>query len=86
MTGTIRARVKGGMLEPLETLNLPEGKEVTVTILDVRLRATWTPFAALQGDGKGRLTRRSLSRISMPTASFLRGPSLTYDDPLSRRH
>jgi predicted DNA-binding antitoxin AbrB/MazE fold protein len=35
MAGTIRARVKGGMLEPLDTLNLPEGKEVAVMILDV---------------------------------------------------
>ena len=35
MAGRIGGRVKGGMLEPLETLNLPEGKEVTVTIHDV---------------------------------------------------
>jgi AF2212-like len=32
MGGTIRARVKGGVLEPLEPLDLAEGEEVTVTI------------------------------------------------------
>ena len=34
MRGTIRARVKGGMLELLENVDLPEGAEVSVTILD----------------------------------------------------
>ncbi len=29
---TVRARVKGGVLEPLEKLDLPEGDEVVVTI------------------------------------------------------
>jgi len=35
MSGTIRARVRAGMLELLEDIDLPEGKEVTVIILDV---------------------------------------------------
>ena len=34
MADTIRARVRRGMLELLEKLNLPEGTEVTVTIHD----------------------------------------------------
>jgi len=34
MAGTIRARVKCGMLELLEKVDLPEGKEVSVTILE----------------------------------------------------
>jgi predicted DNA-binding antitoxin AbrB/MazE fold protein len=33
MAETIRARVKAGRLELLEKINLPEGTEVTVTIL-----------------------------------------------------
>jgi predicted DNA-binding antitoxin AbrB/MazE fold protein len=33
--GTIRARVSHGLLEPLEPIGLPEGKEVTITILDI---------------------------------------------------
>ena len=34
MSGTIRARVKRGMLELLDKVNLPEGTEVSVTILE----------------------------------------------------
>jgi predicted DNA-binding antitoxin AbrB/MazE fold protein len=33
MAETIRARVKAGMLELLEKINLPEGTEVSVTIV-----------------------------------------------------
>jgi predicted DNA-binding antitoxin AbrB/MazE fold protein len=33
MRGTIRARVKRGMLELLDNIDLPEGTEVMVTIL-----------------------------------------------------
>jgi predicted DNA-binding antitoxin AbrB/MazE fold protein len=33
----IRARVKRGRLEPLEKLDLPEGHEVTLTIVDDEL-------------------------------------------------
>jgi predicted DNA-binding antitoxin AbrB/MazE fold protein len=32
MTRTIRARVSGGMLAPVEPLDLPEGSEVDVTV------------------------------------------------------
>ena len=35
MGGTIRARVRGGVLEPLEKTDLPEGKEVLITVLAV---------------------------------------------------
>jgi predicted DNA-binding antitoxin AbrB/MazE fold protein len=35
MGGAFRARVRHGLLEPVEKVDLPEGKEVTVTILDV---------------------------------------------------
>jgi predicted DNA-binding antitoxin AbrB/MazE fold protein len=34
MSGTVRARFKAGVLELLEKTNLPEGKEVTVTIIE----------------------------------------------------
>lgn len=33
MSNPIRARVKGGVIEPLEQIDLPEGQEVMVTIL-----------------------------------------------------
>jgi len=35
MAGTVRARVGRGVLELLEKIDLPEGREVSVTILDV---------------------------------------------------
>jgi predicted DNA-binding antitoxin AbrB/MazE fold protein len=37
MGTTIRARVKRGRLEPIENLDLPEGYEVTLTIVDDEL-------------------------------------------------
>ena len=33
MSGTVCARMKGGMLELLEKVDIPEGTEVSVTIL-----------------------------------------------------
>lgn len=45
MAGTVRARVGRGVLELLEKVDLPEGKEVSVTILE-------TPAA--KGDGLKR--------------------------------
>jgi predicted DNA-binding antitoxin AbrB/MazE fold protein len=39
MAGTIRARVRRGMLEPLEKTDLPEGKVVSVTILETPAQA-----------------------------------------------
>lgn len=37
MGTTIKARYSGGLLEPLERLDLTEGQEVTVTILNIPL-------------------------------------------------
>lgn len=34
MAGTVRARKRGGVLELLDPVDLPEGKEVSVTILE----------------------------------------------------
>jgi predicted DNA-binding antitoxin AbrB/MazE fold protein len=60
MAGTIRARVKGGLLEPLETLNLPEGKEVTVTILDVPSARDVDAFRRSAGGWKGTIDAEEL--------------------------
>lgn len=35
MAGTVRARVGRGVLELLEKIDVPEGKEVSVTILEM---------------------------------------------------
>ena len=54
MPRTIRARVKAGVLEPLEALDLPEGKEVSVTIEEVPDRtAADEAFARSAGGWKG---------------------------------
>lgn len=55
MAGTIRARMKGGMLEPLEALDFPEGKEVTVTILDVPSVRDVDAFRRAAGGWKGTI-------------------------------
>ena len=60
MAGTIRARVTGGMLEPLEALNLPEGKEVTVTILDVPSAREVDAFRRSAGGWKGTINAEEL--------------------------
>ena len=33
MTTTIRARMKGGIIEPLDRVDLPEGQDMMITIL-----------------------------------------------------
>ncbi len=35
MEKTIRAKYSKGVIKPLEKLELPEGKEITVTIIDI---------------------------------------------------
>ena len=64
MAGTIRVRVRNGMLEPLEPINLPEGAIVTITILNLPspARAVWkeTPFAEWPLGVKGTLSREEI--------------------------
>jgi hypothetical protein len=48
------------MLEPLETLNLPEGKEVTVTILDVPSARDVDAFRRSAGGWKGTIDAEEL--------------------------
>jgi hypothetical protein len=60
MAGTIRARVRGGMLEPLDVLDLPEGKEVTVTILDVPSARDVDAFRRSAGGWKGTIDAEEL--------------------------
>jgi predicted DNA-binding antitoxin AbrB/MazE fold protein len=49
MSSTVRARVKAGMLELLEKINLPEGTEVIVTILDESSAADREAFRRAAG-------------------------------------
>jgi len=52
MRNTVRARVKAGLLELLESVDLPEGAEVTVTILDAPSTADREAFRRAAGGWK----------------------------------
>ena len=62
MSETIRVRVKGGVLEPLEKLNLPEGKEVLVTIIRVSPPGNRYAFRRAFGRWKGTIDADALIR------------------------
>ncbi len=57
---TIRARVKGGKLEPPEKIDLPEGKEVLVTILRVPRSRDAEAFRRSFGSWKGTIDAEAL--------------------------
>jgi predicted DNA-binding antitoxin AbrB/MazE fold protein len=60
MGGTIRARVKGGVLEPLDKLDLPEGKEVLVTVIAAPTRRDREAFRRAFGSWKGTVDAEKL--------------------------
>ena len=62
MSGTIRARVRGGALEPVERVDLPEGTEVTVTIVRVSSERTGDPFERAAGGWKGLIDAEEFIR------------------------
>lgn len=55
MSGTFRARVRRGVLELLEKIDLPEGTEVSVTILETPSRRDFKAFDRAAGSWKGTL-------------------------------
>jgi len=60
MGGTIRVRVRQGLLEPVEKLDLPEGKEVTITILDAQPEGVEEAFRRSFGGWKGTIDAEGL--------------------------
>ena len=60
MAKEIRARVGRGVLELLEDIDLPEGKEVTVTILAAPSRADKEAFRHAAGGWKGTVDAETL--------------------------
>ena len=60
MGGTIRARVKGGVLEPLERTDLPEGKEVLITVIAVAEDPDDEAFLRSAGSWKGLVDAEKL--------------------------
>ena len=60
MGETIRARVKGGVLEPIEKLDLAEGEEVLVTIVGAPTRHDREAFRRAFGSWKGTIDAEKL--------------------------
>ena len=60
MAREVRARVGRGVLELLEDIDLPEGTEVTVTILDAPSRADKEAFRRSAGRWKGTIDAETL--------------------------
>ncbi len=59
---TIRARFYGGKFEPLEAVDLPEGREVTLTIGDAPPALDFAAFRRAAGAWKGTLDAEALIR------------------------
>ena len=55
MAGTVRARVGRGVLELLEKIDVPEGKEVSVTILETPTVRDFEAFDRAAGSWKGTM-------------------------------
>jgi predicted DNA-binding antitoxin AbrB/MazE fold protein len=60
MAGTVRARVGRGVLELLEKVDIPEGKEVSVTILDIPSSTDKEAFRRSAGGWKGTVDAEAL--------------------------
>ena len=62
MGGTIRARVNHGLLEPLEKIDLPEGKEVTIAVLEPPAALNVEAFRRTAVSWKGNVDADKLIR------------------------
>jgi predicted DNA-binding antitoxin AbrB/MazE fold protein len=62
MGNTIRVRVRGGVLEPIEKLDLPDGTEVTITILATPAQRDTDAFRRSFGSWKGTIDAEDLIR------------------------
>jgi len=60
MSGTVRARMKRGHLELLEKVDLPEGREVSVTIIDTSATDDVEAFERSAGSWKGTVDAEAL--------------------------
>jgi len=60
MSGTVRARMRRGHLELLEKVDLPEGREVSVTIIDTSDTDDAEAFTRAAGSWKGTVDADAL--------------------------
>jgi predicted DNA-binding antitoxin AbrB/MazE fold protein len=58
----VRARIRSGVIEPLEALDLPEGEEVLVTIFRAPSAGKAASFHRAAGGWKGTLNAAALIR------------------------
>lgn len=63
MARKVRARVRAGMLEPLEAIDLPEGKEVTLSIEEEERVSADEAFACAAGAWKGMVDADALIKM-----------------------
>jgi predicted DNA-binding antitoxin AbrB/MazE fold protein len=62
MAGTIRARFANGVLEPLERLDMPEGKVLTITIIRLPVNEGGGGLERSAGGWKGLIDAEELKR------------------------
>lgn len=62
MGATVRARMSKGVLKPLERLELPEGSEVTLTVLATPGGRNRAAFLRAAGGWKGLVDSKRLIR------------------------
>jgi predicted DNA-binding antitoxin AbrB/MazE fold protein len=62
MKSTIRARVRGGRLEPVRKLDLPEGSEVTLTLVEGPSKRDIEAALSVAGAWRGKVDARRLIR------------------------
>jgi len=71
-------------LELLEKVDLPEGQEVTITILDIPSSEDQEAFRCSTGKWKGHVDAEALIRTIYATGLSPHGLSLGYDDSMPR--
>jgi predicted DNA-binding antitoxin AbrB/MazE fold protein len=60
MAKTVRARFSKGVIQPLEKVNLEEGKEITITIVEFPSRPKLEAFRKSAGAWKGTIDAEKL--------------------------
>lgn len=65
MSGTFRARVRCGVLELMEKIELPEGTEVSVTILETPAGRDFTAFDRAAGSWKDTIDIEAFLKNNM---------------------
>lgn len=60
MGRTVKAKFSHGVIEPLEKVKVPEGREITVTIIDIPLGPKNDAFKQSAGGWKGSINAEEL--------------------------